>query len=64
MNDFDYSVLMSIYLNDDLCGVKRSIASIRAQTLKSNDVVLVFDGPVKAEVDEFVTRHCFDWNII
>lgn len=63
-SDLDYSVLMSIYKNDDLESVKRSIDSIYGQLVKSNDVVVVFDGPVKTSVDEFVTRHCSGWNII
>ena len=60
----EYSVLMSIYTNDELTSVKRSVESIRNQILKSNDIVIVFDGPVKTDVDDYITVKCSDWNII
>ncbi|MDA7455171.1 glycosyltransferase [Planktomarina temperata] len=64
MNDYKYSVLMSIYLNDELSSVMRSAESIRGQKIKANDVVVVLDGPVKLDVERYISKTCFDWNII
>lgn len=61
---FEYSVLISMYWNDNLASVVRCTESIRGQIRKSNDVVIVLDGPVKPEVDEYITIHCHDWNIV
>ena len=64
MSSPNYSVLMSIYWNDDLQSVKRSVNSILNQLIKSDDVVVVFDGPIRIAVDEYVTKKCREWNII
>jgi len=49
-----YSVLMSIYINDTIDSVKRSINSVIRQKLPSDDIVIVLDGPVMPEVYSFI----------
>ena len=42
-----YSVLMSVYKNDNAMFFKEAINSILNQTVKSDDIVLVVDGPIE-----------------
>ena len=53
-----YSVLMSVYKNDDADFLKIALESIYdQQTRKPDEIVVVFDGPLKdplyAVLDEF-----------
>ena len=41
-----FSVLMSIYINDDVDAVKVAIKSLLDQTLSPDEIVLVIDGPI------------------
>ena len=54
MNDF--SVLMSIYKNTKLSELRQCMESIFNQNAKSNDIVIVFDGPVAEDVDAYLTE--------
>lgn len=47
----DYSVLMSVYFKENPSYLKRSIESILAQTVMTNDFVVVCDGPLTEELD-------------
>ena len=47
----EYSVLMSVYIKEDPEFLKCSIDSILAQTLLTNDFVIVCDGPLTSELD-------------
>ncbi len=56
-----FSVLMSVYYKESPLFLKQSLDSIFSQTLKSNEVVLVEDGPLTLElngiVDQYSTKH-------
>ena len=46
-----YSVLMSVYKNDDAQYLQRALTSIyEEQTVKPDEIVVVFDGPLTAEL--------------
>ncbi|MDE7107212.1 MAG: glycosyltransferase [Clostridiales bacterium] len=57
----NFSVLMSIYKNTKLDELVECLDSIFNQSVKSDDIVIVFDGPVPNEVeaylDELATEH-------
>lgn len=57
MNDGykDYSVLMSVYYKENPSYLKEAINSIQKQTLKTNDFVLVCDGPLTKELVEVIS---------
>ena len=50
----DYSVLMSVYYKEKPEYLKVSIESMLNQTVKTNDFVLVCDGPLTPELDEVI----------
>jgi glycosyltransferase involved in cell wall biosynthesis len=50
----ELAVIMSIYLNDRLPFVRESIESILSQSYSDFHFYLTFDGPVKAEVEQYV----------
>lgn len=54
MDSFNFSVSMCTYKKDNSEWLKCAIESILNQTLKPNEVVLVVDGPVTAELDEVI----------
>ena len=45
---------MSVYLNDDLDKFKLSFESILNQTLEASEIIIVFDGPVKTEITNYI----------
>ena len=49
-----YSVLMSVYHREKPEYLKQSIESIQAQTLSTNDFVLVCDGPLNEQLDSVI----------
>ena len=49
-----YSVLMSVYHKEKPEYLKRAIESIQAQTLSTNDFVLVCDGPLNESLDSVI----------
>lgn len=49
-----YSVLMSVYHKEKPEYLKQSIESIQAQTLSTNDFVLVCDGPLNEQLDSVI----------
>ncbi len=51
----DYSVLMSVYCKEKPEYLKQAIESIQAQTLPTNDFVLVCDGPLNDALNEVVS---------
>ena len=53
----DYSVLMTVYEKDNPVFVKASIDSILAQTKKTNDFVVVCDGPIPNELATLLCRY-------
>ena len=50
----DYSVLMSVYYKEKPEYLLQAIESIQNQSLKTNDFVLVCDGPLTNELDEVI----------
>lgn len=53
----DYSVLMTIYKKDNLEYAKLSIDSMLNQTVKTNDFVLICDGPLTEEIDSMIAKY-------
>lgn len=51
----DLAVIMSVYINDRLEFVRESVNSVLGQSYSDFHFYLVFDGPVKAEVDDFIS---------
>ena len=53
----EYSVLMSVYKNDNPKWLEEAIDSILNQTVKTNDFVIVKDGPVSKEIDKVLEKY-------
>ena len=53
----NYSVLMSIYIKDNPKWLDESINSILNQTVKTNDFVIVKDGPITIELAEVINKY-------
>lgn len=53
-SDTQYSVLMSVYHKEKPEYLKQAIESIQAQTLPTDDFVLVCDGPLMPELDSVI----------
>jgi glycosyltransferase involved in cell wall biosynthesis len=51
----DLAVIMSVYINDRLEFVRESVNSILRQSYKAFHYYIIFDGPVKEEVDDFIS---------
>ena len=62
----NYSVLMSVYKNDNPLYLEESIKCILNQTIKTNDFVIIKDGKLTKELDEIVEKYSKDrvFNII
>ena len=64
----EYSVLMSVYDKENPRYLKGAIESILAQTVKTNDFVIVCDGPLKPEllsvINEYKSRYPDIFNIV
>lgn len=56
-----YSILMSVYINDNPSFLRKSIESMLAQTVQSDDFVIIEDGPLsndlKSVLDEYNAKH-------
>lgn len=50
----NFSVLMSIYKNTKLDELIECLDSIFDQSVKSDDIVIVFDGPVPSEIETYL----------
>lgn len=50
----DYSVLMSVYYKENPIFLSSAIASMLGQTVKTNDFVIVCDGPLSEELDRVI----------
>lgn len=53
----NYSVLMTVYKKDNPVFVKEGIDSMLAQTILTDDFVLVCDGPLTSELDELINKY-------
>ena len=50
----NFSVLMSVYFKEQVSFLKESIDSILNQTLKPNEIVIIFDGQLTKELYAFI----------
>ena len=50
----NFSVLMSLYDREVAENLKRSLSSLRSQTLVPSEIVLVYDGPIRQELRQVV----------
>lgn len=53
----NYSVLLSVYKNDNPKWLEEAIQSILNQTIKTNDFVIVKDGPVTEEINKIINKY-------
>ena len=59
INNFsDYSVLMTIYERDNPDFVVEAIDSMLNQTVRTNNYVLVCDGPLNPKLNEIINKYC------
>lgn len=56
----DYSVLMSVYYKDNPDYLIKAIESILNQTHKTNDFVVISDGPLTEQLDDILKRYSKD----
>lgn len=54
--DFAYSFLMTVYKNTKLEYLQESMSSLLAQTLPAEQIVIVCDGPVSIETEEYLSN--------
>ena len=53
----NYSVLMSVYNKEKAEYLDESMKSIFEQTLKTNDFVLVCDGPLNRDLEDVIKKY-------
>ena len=53
----EYSVLMSVYTKEEPAYLDTAIQSMLDQTVRTDDFVIVCDGPLTAELDAVLERH-------
>lgn len=51
----DLAVIMSVYQNDKLEYLEKSVQSILTQTYSQFDFLIAFDGPVSLEIDKYIS---------
>ncbi len=51
-----FSVVLPIYIKIDYIIFRKSFESILNQTLKPNEIIIIFDGPVKKNIQEYVNK--------
>lgn len=53
----DYSVLMCVYHKEKPSNLDEAINSVISQTIKTNDFVIVCDGPLTSELEGVLNKH-------
>lgn len=53
----DYSILQTVYKSDSFLFLSRAIESMLSQSLKSNDYVIVEDGPLSDELENLIKSY-------
>lgn len=53
----NYSVIMAVYINDKADWLTQAVESILGQTVPSNDIIIVVDGPVSKEVNDVINLY-------
>ena len=56
--DMSFSVLLSLYYREKAEYLNECLKSINSQSLKSDEVVIVFDGPVGQDLSDMVAHWC------
>jgi len=64
MTNKTIAVIMSVYKNDLLDNVKSSVESILNQTYQDFNLYIQYDGPIRTEVDEYLSAMADDRIII
>ena len=54
MNEYKFTVILSIYYKTTLDEIKRALLSLKNQKLKPNEIIVVFDGPCSLRVIFYV----------
>lgn len=57
MAETNYSVLMSVYIKESPDYFKQSLDSILGQTVPSDDIVIIKDGPQSPEVEKLLSEY-------
>lgn len=52
-----FSVLMSVYKNENPLYLDKSLSSIESQTIIPDEIILVEDGPVSLEIKKVISKH-------
>ena len=60
----NYSIIMCLYKNDKPNYFQEAIDSLLNQTVKSNDIVIVCDGPISKELNNIVIKYKKKYNSI
>ena len=53
----DFTVVMSVYKNDNPNYLKSAINSIIEQTLPPSELIIISDGPLTIELDEVINSY-------
>ncbi|MCD6653820.1 MAG: glycosyltransferase [Sulfurovum sp.] len=59
----DFSVLVPVYYKENPIFLDQALLSLENQTLKSDEIVLVKDGPLTDELDAVIARHASNASI-
>ncbi|MFC1540786.1 glycosyltransferase [Candidatus Margulisiibacteriota bacterium] len=57
MNKMSFSVLMSVYKNDQPVYLDRALQSLTAQTVRPDEIVMVKDGPLTPELEAVIEKY-------
>ena len=61
----NFSVIMSVYKNDNPIFLKRSLESITdLQTIKPTEIIIVIDGPVDSDIHDIINLYKQKYNFI
>lgn len=58
MSNDKFSVLMSVYKDEEPAFLDKALESIENQTVQADQIVLVEDGPLPSYLDEVISKHC------
>lgn len=59
-----FSVLMSVYAKEKPEYLEEALKSVINQTLQSNEIYIIKDGPLTNELDSVIDRYCKKYDII
>ena len=58
-----FSVILPIYWKNEFNEFKKTFLSIINQTLKPNEIVIIFDGKVNSNIEGFIKKQKKKYNI-